>query len=155
MGNVRASCRSPSSHWQDQILFLIGLVLIIGYQKTFIFFARRQKLKGTAAFAAGITLILLRWTLIGFAIELYGIFVLFGDFFATIGSFAGNIPVVGPYIQMALQSISSGRRNAELPVWDWGWSNEVGWKMFWQKLERLEHMRHASTKNWEGDILTM
>lgn len=99
-----------------QILFLIGLTLIIGVQKTFVFFSRRQKWKGTAAFAAGIILILLRWPLTGFLVELYGIFVLFGDFFATIGSFAGNIPVVGPYIQMGLEKISGGRRNAELPV---------------------------------------
>ncbi|OAL32568.1 hypothetical protein AYO20_07878 [Fonsecaea nubica] len=98
------------------ILFLIGLTLIIGFQKTFVFFARRQKLKGTAAFMAGILLILIRWPLTGFLVELYGIFVLFGDFFATIASFAGNIPIVGPYIQMVLQKISSGRRNAELPV---------------------------------------
>jgi Got1/Sft2-like family len=99
-----------------QILFLIGLTLIIGVQKTFVFFARRQKWKGTAAFTAGIILILARWPLIGFFVELYGIFVLFGDFFATIASFAGNIPIVGPYIQMALEKISGGRRNAELPV---------------------------------------
>jgi hypothetical protein len=81
-----------------------------------VFFARKQKLKGTAAFMAGIALILLRWPLIGFLVELYGIFVLFGDFFATIASFAGNIPVVGPYIQQALNRASGGRRNAELPV---------------------------------------
>jgi hypothetical protein len=47
---------------------------------------------------------------------LYGIFVLFGDFFATIAGFMGNIPVVGPYIAQALEKISGGRRNAELPV---------------------------------------
>ncbi|EXJ80731.1 hypothetical protein A1O3_07015 [Capronia epimyces CBS 606.96] len=98
------------------ILFLIGLTLIIGFHKTFMFFARRQKLKGTAAFMAGIFLILIRWPLVGFLVELYGIFVLFGDFFATIASFAGNIPIVGPYLQLALQKISRGRRNAELPV---------------------------------------
>jgi len=98
------------------ILFLIGLTLIIGIQKTIVFFARRQKLKGTAAFLGGILLILMRWPLTGFLVELYGIFVLFGDFFATIGSFAGNIPVVGPYIQAFLDKISGGRRNAELPV---------------------------------------
>lgn len=99
-----------------QILFLLGLTLIIGLQKTAVFFARRQKLKGTAAFTAGIILILLRWPLVGFLVELYGIFVLFGDFFATIGSFAGNIPVVGPYIQKGFESVSGGRRSAELPV---------------------------------------
>ena len=102
------------------ILFLIGLTLIIGPQKTFIFFARRNKLKGTAAFLSGIILILLRWPLTGFLVETYGIVVLFGDFFATIASFAGNIPVVGPYIQMVLDRLMRvlgvGRRNAELPV---------------------------------------
>ena len=42
--------------------------------------------------------------------------MLFGDFFATIGGFLGNVPVVGPYIQAALDRASGGRRNAELPV---------------------------------------
>lgn len=81
-----------------------------------LFFARRQKLKGTAALVAGIVLILARWPLIGFLVELYGIFVLFGDFFSTIGGFAGNIPFVGPYIQQALNRAGGGWRNAELPV---------------------------------------
>jgi len=98
------------------ILFIIGLTLIIGLQKTVLFFARRQKLKGTAAFTAGILLILLRWPLVGFLVELYGIFVLFGDFFSTIGGFVGNVPVVGPYIQQFLNRVGGGRRNAELPV---------------------------------------
>ncbi|RHZ69819.1 hypothetical protein CDV55_107748 [Aspergillus turcosus] len=98
------------------VLFLIGLTLIIGFQRTFAFFSRRQKLKGTAAFAAGILLILFRWPLTGFLIELYGLFILFGDFLVTIGQFAGNIPVVGPYIKTALETLAGGRRNAELPV---------------------------------------
>lgn len=105
-----------TTHRKTQILFIFGLTLIIGLQKTAIFFARRQKLKGTAAFTSGIALILLKWPLAGFLIELYGIFVLFGDFFATIGSFAGNIPVIGPYLQIAFERASGGRRNAELPV---------------------------------------
>jgi hypothetical protein len=54
-------------------------------QKTMAFFTRRQKLKGTAAFAAGILLILFRWPLTGFLIELYGLFILFGDFLVTVG----------------------------------------------------------------------
>ncbi|KAL8907235.1 MAG: hypothetical protein Q9207_001536 [Kuettlingeria erythrocarpa] len=101
------------------VLFIIGLTIIIGLQKTVLFFTRRPKLKGTAAFISGVVLILLRWPLTGFVVELYGIFILFGDFFATIGSFAYNIPVVGPYIATALNSASrasGGRRNAEIPV---------------------------------------
>ncbi|KAF2866001.1 hypothetical protein BDV95DRAFT_585604 [Massariosphaeria phaeospora] len=99
-----------------QILFLIGLTLIIGPQKTLLFFARRQKWKGTAAFVAGIALILLRWAFVGFVVETYGILVLFGDFFATIAGFIGNVPVVGPYVARALEKVSGGPRNAELPV---------------------------------------
>ena len=72
--------------------------------------------KGTAAFAAGITLILLRWAFFGFLIELYGILVLFGDFFATIAGFVGNIPVVGPYVARALERLGAGQRGADLPV---------------------------------------
>ncbi|CAN8102327.1 unnamed protein product [Discula destructiva] len=99
------------------ILFLIGLTVIIGPAKTLLFFARKQKLKGTAAFFGGLLLILLRWPLIGFLVELYGIMVLFGDFLGTIGAFARNVPVVGPYIGMAIDRMGlGGRRNAELPV---------------------------------------
>jgi len=98
------------------ILFLIGLPLIIGPQKTLLFFARRQKLKGTVAFVAGIILILLRWALIGFLVEAYGIGVLFGDFLITIGGYVGAVPVVGPYIRKALEMVAGARRNSELPV---------------------------------------
>jgi len=92
------------------------LTIIIGFQKTLVFFARRQKLKGTAAFATGIVLILLKWAFVGFIVEMYGVFVLFGDFFATIAGFAGSIPVVGPYIARGLTILSGAKRNVELPV---------------------------------------
>lgn len=35
---------------------------------------------------------------------------------ATVGSFAGNIPVTGPFIQKILDRIGGGRRIANLPV---------------------------------------
>ena len=64
----------------------------------------------------GLALILLRWPLVGFLVELYGIFVLFGDFLGTIAAFGANIPVVGPYIGMAVDRIGLGRQNTDLPV---------------------------------------
>lgn len=116
LGPARLTRRPPFPSNQ-QILFLIGLTVIIGPAKTLLFFARRQKLKGTAAFFGGLVLILLRWPLIGFLIELYGIMVLFGDFLGTIGAFARNVPVVGPYIGMAIDKTGlGGRRNSDLPV---------------------------------------
>ncbi|KOS17621.1 Protein transport protein GOT1 [Escovopsis weberi] len=98
------------------ILFLIGLTIIIGPQKTLLFFARKQKAKGTAAFFAGLILILIRWTFTGFLVEAYGIAVLFGDFLGTIAGFARSMPVVGPYVGAAADRVGLGRRNAELPV---------------------------------------
>ncbi|KAJ3480132.1 hypothetical protein NLG97_g8143 [Lecanicillium saksenae] len=98
------------------ILFLIGLTIIIGPQKTLAFFARKQKAKGTAAFFLGLILILMRWTFIGFLVEGYGIVILFGDFLGTIASFARGIPVVGPYIGLAIDRLGVARSNAELPV---------------------------------------
>ncbi|KAK1778615.1 Got1/Sft2-like family-domain-containing protein [Copromyces sp. CBS 386.78] len=99
------------------ILFLIGLTIIIGPAKTITFFARKQKAKGTAAFFLGLLLILMRWPLIGFCVELYGIMILFGDFLGTIAGFARNIPVVGPYIGVAVdRSGVVARQNADLPV---------------------------------------
>ncbi|KAK6543300.1 Golgi Transport [Orbilia ellipsospora] len=80
------------------ILFLIGLTLTMGVNRTFLFFARREKWKGTATFALGILVIFLKYPLIGFVIECYGILNLFGDFFGVIVSFLGSIPVIGPYI---------------------------------------------------------
>lgn len=103
-------------HLTPQILFLIGLTIIIGPQKTLLFFARKQKAKGTAAFFVGLALILVRWTFIGFIVEAYGIVVLFGDFLGTIAGFARGLPVIGPYIGLLVDRIGLGRRNAELPV---------------------------------------
>lgn len=121
MGNVTRPPAPPHPNLTNppsprQILFLIGLTIIIGPQKTLVFFARKQKLKGTAAFFAGLALILFKWPLIGFLVELYGIMVLFGDFLGTIAGFARNVPVVGPYIGMAIDRSGLGMRNSELPV---------------------------------------
>ncbi|KAI9818691.1 MAG: Golgi Transport [Thelocarpon impressellum] len=104
------------------ILLLLGLTLIIGPQKTVLFFARPAKLKGTAAFASGIVLILLRWPLLGFLVELYGLFILFGDFLGTtaywLAGWARSVPVVGPWVGRLAEAIGglTTRRNAELPV---------------------------------------
>ncbi len=61
-----------------QILFLGGLFLIIGPQKTFYFFARRNKLRGTACFLGGILLVFLKWPAVGVLVEMFGFLNLFG-----------------------------------------------------------------------------
>jgi hypothetical protein len=61
-----------------QILFLSGITLIIGPQKTFYFFARKQKIRGTVCFLGGILLVFVRWPFVGMIVETFGFLNLFG-----------------------------------------------------------------------------
>ena len=97
------------------ILLLIGITALIGPAKTLTFFADRRKWKGTLAFAAGILLILSRWAFVGFVVEGYGIWMLFGGMIGTLAGVLRNIPVIGPYIGMAADRIPGGT-NETLPV---------------------------------------
>ncbi|KAI0344753.1 Got1-domain-containing protein [Trametopsis cervina] len=82
------------------LLFLSGLTLIIGPQKTFYFFARKQKLRGTACFVGGILLVFLKWPFVGVVVETFGFLNLFGDFFPVILTFLRQLPFVGSLLQL-------------------------------------------------------
>jgi hypothetical protein len=71
------------THTHTQVLFLGGLFLIIGPQKTFFFFARRNKLRGTICFLGGILLVFLKWPTIGVLVEMFGFLNLFGCVFKS------------------------------------------------------------------------
>ncbi|KAF9114051.1 mo25 protein, partial [Mortierella sp. AM989] len=77
------------------ILFLAGLTLVIGTQKTMYFFARPQKFRGTICFFGGIFLIFIKWPIIGIIVEFFGFINLFGDFFPVIIGFLRRLPVIG------------------------------------------------------------
>jgi hypothetical protein len=49
----------PASSPAHQILFLAGITALTGPRKTLLFFARKDKLRGTAAFFTGILLVFL------------------------------------------------------------------------------------------------
>ncbi|KAI0267019.1 putative GOT1-membrane protein required for ER to Golgi transport [Gloeopeniophorella convolvens] len=96
------------------ILFLGGLFLIIGPQKTFYFFARKNKLRGTLCFFGGILLVFFKWPTIGVLIELFGFLNLFGDFFPVILVFLRQLPFVGqllnmPYIRPVVDRLAGSR----------------------------------------------
>jgi len=98
------------------ILFVSGLTLIIGPQKTFYFFARKQKLRGTICFLGGIILVFCKWPFIGMLVETFGFLNLFGDFFPVVVTFLRQLPFIGtflsmPYIRDAVDKISGARQS--------------------------------------------
>ncbi|XP_006751487.1 vesicle transport protein GOT1A [Leptonychotes weddellii] len=72
------------------LLFMTGLLFIIGLRRTFSFFFQRHKLKGTSFFLGGVVIVLLRWPLLGMFLETYGFFSLFKGFFPAVFGFLGN-----------------------------------------------------------------
>merc|ERR1711939_517404 len=82
------------------ILFLSGLPLIIGIRKTFYFFARRNKLRGSFCFLGGILLVFIKYPFWGMLIEAIGFLNLFGDFFPVVLTFLRQLPVIGHFLSM-------------------------------------------------------
>jgi len=77
------------------LLFLAGVVLLIGFEKTFRFFFQMRKWKGTACFLGGIMLVLFGWAMIGMCVEFWGFLNLFSDFFPIALGLMRNMPVIG------------------------------------------------------------
>jgi hypothetical protein len=81
------------------LMFLVGLVLVIGVQKTkAFFFQRRDKWRGSLCFFAGCALILARYAKLGMLLEAIGFVSLFGDFLPFLVGFARRLPVLGPVL---------------------------------------------------------
>lgn len=70
-----------------QLLFISGLVLVIGIQRTVAFFFQRHKVKASSLFLGGIIVVLIGWPLLGIVAEIWGFFLLFGQV-----SFFGSFP---------------------------------------------------------------
>jgi hypothetical protein len=71
--------------------YVPGLACCLGLDKTFAFFAQRDRLKGTTAFLGGIVTVLLGWPIVGMIIELYGFVALFGGFLPLVISFLRQV----------------------------------------------------------------
>ncbi|CAB4377268.1 Got1-domain-containing protein [Rhizophagus irregularis] len=99
------------------ILFLSGITLIIGFNKTIYFFARKNKIRGTICFFGGILLVFFKWPKTGIIVEFFGFLNLFGDFFPVIISFLRKVPFIGmllsaPYISNVVDRFAGSK----LPV---------------------------------------
>ncbi|XP_069488698.1 vesicle transport protein GOT1A [Ambystoma mexicanum] len=92
------------------ILFLAGIAVIIGLRRTFSFFFQRPRLRGTSFFLGGILIVLLRWPILGMALETYGFFALFRGFFPVVFGFLGTLGNI-PFLNMLFQKIGESSPN--------------------------------------------
>ncbi|KAJ1656450.1 Golgi Transport [Dispira simplex] len=99
------------------IMFLVGVTLIIGVQKAFYFFVRPGKIKGSICFFAGILLVFIKWPIIGLLVEVFGFINLFGDFFPVVINFLRRVPFIGTFFNLpGISHVVDRIAGAPLPV---------------------------------------
>merc|ERR1711907_166107 len=82
------------------VMFLGGVLLLIGIQNTASFFFVRTRIAGSVCFFFGIAMVMWGWTVIGLLLEGFGFINLFGNFIPTALTwathFGSKLPYVGP-----------------------------------------------------------
>lgn len=82
------------------VLYLSGVMLIIGPTRSVKFFFQKRKAKASVFFFVGMAIVLLGLPMIGMAIEAFGFINLFGDFFPVVVSFLKRAPVIGKFLML-------------------------------------------------------
>eukprot|EP00301_Raphidiophrys_heterophryoidea_P025915 c8810_g1_i2.p1 GENE.c8810_g1_i2~~c8810_g1_i2.p1 ORF type:complete len:142 (+),score=24.62 c8810_g1_i2:125-550(+) len=92
------------------LMFLAGIVLILGFMNTYAFLFQRRKLRGTTCFLGGIMLVLFKWPVVGIFVEAFGFINLFGNFFPIIIETLRRLPIISslfniPFVVMVTDAI--------------------------------------------------
>ncbi|KAJ9049773.1 Golgi Transport, variant 2 [Entomophthora muscae] len=84
------------------ILFILGVPMLIGPKRTLGFFSRPGKVRGSICFVVGVLLVLFKMPFFGMGLELFGFINLFGDFFPAVVSFLRSLPFVGQFLSIPM-----------------------------------------------------
>lgn len=77
------------------VLYLSGVMLIIGPTRSVRFFFQKRKAKASVFFFLGMAIVLFGLPMLGMGLEAFGFVNLFGDFFPVVIAFLRRAPVVG------------------------------------------------------------
>lgn len=102
------------------LLLVSGIVLVVGYKRSFQFFIYRRR-RASFFFFVGLVLILLRWPIIGLFVEGFGMINLFGDFVPMLVLVARQTPFIGkifylPGLRQLMDRWSGYTTASTLPV---------------------------------------
>ncbi|KAL7065989.1 Got1-like family protein [Cryptosporidium serpentis] len=75
------------------LTFVAGLSVVLGLNKLTRFFFKPDKLKGTFFYFGGLAVIILKSTIIGFILQILGLFYLFNSFLPNIVSYIKLSPI--------------------------------------------------------------
>lgn len=90
----------------SNLLFFIGVYIILGMQKFISFVTNKKRIPGTVIFSIGLLLIIFGRNYIGTLAEIIGIFLMFNGFLPRVMTFLRRLPYVGKYF-----------RKIHLPAW--------------------------------------
>lgn len=96
------------------VLYLAGVMLIIGPTRSVRFFFQKRKAKASIFFFVGMAVVLFGLPVIGIAVELFGFVNLFGDFFPVVIAFLRRAPVFGRVL--ALPVVKTVSNFFRLPI---------------------------------------
>lgn len=82
------------------VLYLAGVMMIIGPTRSVRFFFQRRKAKASIFFFGGMAIVLAGFPMIGMGFEGFGFVNLFGDFFPVVIAFLRRAPVFGKLLQL-------------------------------------------------------
>ena len=81
------------------LLFMAGVVLVMGLERCKTFFFAEGRLRATACFLLGIILVMLGWCFIGLIVQGFGGLNLFGNFFPMAVRVLEMTPIIGPLMR--------------------------------------------------------
>ena len=88
----------------SNLLFMIGLYVLVGLSETIMFFAK--KIKGSIALFCGLVFIVIGLKFIGVPLQIYGVYEFFKAYAIKFLSYFEFLPIVRPYITRIRQSQS-------------------------------------------------